>query len=146
RGVLMKLLQQRPSLKTQTCVQIRQWFVEKKYIRVRCHRSRERDPLLLPTGELPWHTTRELLETQPTRESLSRLLALSLANTSHALCIRDIVGDAHAGEERVALANHRNATLAGLDIGDIPVTNVNASSGHRLQAGQGTQKRTLTAP
>ena len=62
---LLQLLQKRPGLQPKSGVQVRERFVEQEHRRLAGHRPGQRDPLLLPAGELPGPAFHQRIQPQP---------------------------------------------------------------------------------
>src|SRR5690606_36025298 len=87
----------------------------------------------------------EALKAEPGGEPLHARTPFGLASPPHALGVGDVVGDVHAGEQRIVLEDHRDAAFARLDVGDVAFADVDAPLAHPLEAGYRAQKRALAA-
>jgi hypothetical protein len=133
-------------LLAQLQVQSTERLVEKEQRRPVGEGSRERDPLLLPSGQRAREAARQRLHANG-REGLAHAL-LDLA-PRHPPALRtegDVLRHRHVREEGIALEDHVRVPLVGRHVRRIPSVDQDLSLRQPLEAGQHAERRRLAAP
>ena len=120
-------------------------LVEQQHRRREHERTRERDALLLPAGEL----VRPALSERPRRTSSSasatRPRRSAFGDVLEAKAEADVLLDGEVGEERVALEDGVDGPLVRRRLGDVRVADDDAPRVGALEAGDHAQRRRLAA-
>ena len=96
-----------------------QWFVHKHQFGFKHQRTRQRDPLLLTTGQLCRAAATKGPHLHHVQRAFNFFLALGLAHLAHFQWERQVFSNGHMREKRVVLEHHPDAALVGRDVIDL---------------------------
>ena len=108
-------------------------------------RARQRDPLLLTTGELVRVTCLEAVEPHDAKHLANPMGALRSGNPVHLEAERHVFPNRHVREQAVVLEHHAKAALIWRQLGHVPVANEHGSGVRQLETRYDAQRRCLAA-
>ena len=120
-------------------------LVEQEDLRVVHEGSRQRDALLLATGELARLAILVAGQLHQLEHGPDLLAHLGVGQLAPAQPERDVVEDREVREERVVLEDGVRRALVGRDVGDVGVAQVDGAGGDGLEAADHPQRRGLPA-
>ena len=130
---------------TDASVEVGQWLVEQKDVRIDRQGPPERDTLALATGQLRRLAGAEPFETEE---------GFHLGDTGgdclappplEAKAIANVARSGHVRPESVGLEHHGHAAFVGRQAGDVAIPDMDAASAREGEAGDGAKKRRLAA-
>src|SRR3954447_4061791 len=132
-------------LHAQLGVEVGQRLVHEERLRVADDRAAHGDALALAAGEGLRLAVEVGLEVEDLRGVLDAGADLLLLHPGDLQREAHVVGHAHVRVERVVLEHHRDVALLGRQVRDVAVADPDRAISHRLQPGQGAQRRRLPA-
>jgi hypothetical protein len=144
--VVLQRLDEELHLLAELEVQGAERLVEEQHARTVHERARERDPLLLPAGELSrlaLLVAGELDELEDLEHAAAQVAAL---DAPAAQAEGDVLVDREVREERVALEDRVHVPLVRRQPGHVAVAEVDRSRGRLLEAADHAERGRLPAP
>src|SRR5207245_873280 len=144
--LLLEALDLAAHLVPQPGVEIRERLVQQKDVRPLHERARERDALLLATGELRGSAIEQCVDLDERGGLAHAPLALFLAHgTAKLEREADVLGDRHVRVQRVALEDHADPAFLWEEVIDTPVAEEDLSARRTVDASDHEQGRGLPA-
>src|SRR2546427_7753316 len=144
--LLLEALDLAAHLMAQPGVEIRERLVQEKDVRPLHERARERDALLLATGELRGSAIEQCVDLDERGGPAHAPRALFLAHgTAKLEREADVLGDRHVRVQRVALEDHADPAFLWEEVIDTSVTEEDLSARRTVDAGDHEQGRGLPA-
>ena len=120
-------------------------FVEQEHRGVGDERAGERDPLLLPAGELRGHALPVVVHVDQLELLECHRVALGLRHSAHPQAERDVVQAVQVREQRVVLEHHGGRALGGRQAADVVSVDEDPPRADLLVARDHPQGRGLAA-
>jgi hypothetical protein len=108
-------------------------------------RAGQRDPLLLPAGQLGDPPVLEPAQRDQPEHLVDPGAHLVATHAAHPRPERHVVGDRAVREQRVVLEHQPDVALVGAAAGEVPVVEVDRPAGERFEPGDRPQQRGLPA-
>ena len=121
-------------LHTERRVEVGEGLVHQERLRAADDRPRERDALALTAGELRGLALHQRREPEGISRRSHQLLALGRRHLAALQRELDVARDCHVGIQRVALEDHRDVAVLGLDVVDDAITDADVALGRILEA------------
>ena len=134
-----------PHLEAQLRVEVRKRLVHQAQRSLGDDRATQRDPLLLPAGELRRLALEKALQAEQGSHARQARCALHSRYAAHRKPEDDILRHGQVRKERVGLEHHRHAALRRSEIGDVGIADPHPPARHLLEPRDEAQGRRFTA-
>ena len=109
-------------------------------------RARERDPLLLPAGQLAWVSIAEVAEFHQAEGVGHPTVDLGPRPPAHAQGERDVLGGGHVREQRVVLEDHADIPPVGRHARHVAAVDLDRATARAHETGDHPERRRLARP
>ena len=132
-------------LQAQLRVEVGEGLVHQAHGRFGHDGPRQRHPLLLTAGELRGLAAQQRLQAEEVSGARQSVVPLGARNLPHLQPEDDVLGHVEMGEERIALEDHGDAPLRGLQRRHVPPADDDAAGAGNIEPGDEPQGRGLAA-